>query len=432
MLSITNQRPDVLEKLISKGAKVNIQDASGTTPLALASQVGNASVMAHLLNAGAEVDDGSLHDAARELRLDAMRVLINFGHDPDFPSDRHDGRSALAELCYKAVDNGPNPDLEDAILCLIAAKADFRLACTGGKTIFHFALDSSDPVTILKVLLKTLWKRINEDCYLYTDGEYTYSLTKYVEKGLCLCPQGQNQEILHLLRKSRAKDRFWANSIDVVQPEDYCGAPQLIEDEAIRQRARAKREAELREDMALQLEMKQKLAIEENNILKTRTEQEIRLEYEKARAQELILNNRSDQQLRLESRAEQERQRLSRLRYADELGHQKAIGAVQVSTQRELQQARIESTRTEHMLQIEYEEAKSIKVNEGIKARLAIEGSAMEDQDKVFKKQHERQMARMRTQKALVDSVKEVSDNLKSAGANQRQIGYIMGEVQGN
>jgi hypothetical protein len=99
-----------------------------------------------------------------------MRVLIEFGHDPDFPSDRHDGRSALAELSYKAVDNGPNPDLEEAILCLIAAKADFRLGFVGGKTIFHYALDSSDPLTILRVLLKTLWKVINEDCFLYTDG----------------------------------------------------------------------------------------------------------------------------------------------------------------------------------------------------------------------------------------------------------------------
>jgi hypothetical protein len=84
------------------------------------------------------------------------------------------------------------------------------------------------------------------------------------------------------------------------------------------------------------------------------------------------------------------------------------------------------------MLQIEFEEARNTKINEGLKARLAIEGSAMEEHDKVLKKQHDRQMTRIRTQKALVDSVKDVAENLKSAGANQRQIGYIMGEVQGN
>src|ERR1700730_2326375 len=107
MLAIKNQRPEVLEKLISRGAKVTIPDDSGITPLALASQVGNSTIMEYLLERGADVDDGSLHDAARELPCDAMRVLIKHHHDPVYPSDRHGGRSALAELCFKAVDNSP-------------------------------------------------------------------------------------------------------------------------------------------------------------------------------------------------------------------------------------------------------------------------------------------------------------------------------------
>src|SRR5450432_1955750 len=157
LLSVKEQRSDVLEMLIAKGAKVAVPDETGISPLAWASQVGNTSVMTLLSKAGAEVDDGSLHDAARELRCDAMRVLIKYGHEVDYPSARHGGRSALAELCYKAVDNGPSLDLEEAIRCLIANGADFRMKFARGKTIFHYALDSCDPVTILKALLKPFW-----------------------------------------------------------------------------------------------------------------------------------------------------------------------------------------------------------------------------------------------------------------------------------
>lgn len=429
MLCIQNDRPDILEKLISKGANVTSADETRISPLALASQTGNAALMGHILAAGADVDDGSLHDAARELRMDAMRILIKYGHEVDFPSPRHDGRSALAELCFKAVDNGPSPDLEEAINCLLASGADCRLRNAGGKTAFHYALDSSDPMSILKVMMKVLWKVINEDCFLFTDGQYTYSLTKYVEKGFSLGPQIQNQEVIDLLRKFRAKDRFWANSIDAVQPADYCGAPQHIEDEALRQRAREKRASEMREDMSLQVEMKRLLAIEEDKILRTRTEQEVWREFEKARAQERIMENRADKQLQLEGRAELERQRLARIKHADEVAHMKAIGNTQVSTQRDIAQARLETSQTEHMLQIEFEEARNSKMNDGVRQRLAIEGHAMEDKDRILKKHHEREMARMRTQKTLVDSTKDLANNLKSAGANQRQIGYIMGEV---
>src|SRR6266536_3454405 len=120
ILAIQNQRSVVVSKLISKGAKVNVADPDGVTPLAMASRLGNADIMELLLKAGAECNDGSLHDAARGLRCDAIRVLIEYGHEPDYPSVLHDGRSALAELCLNAVLYSPEPaDMEDAIVCLV-------------------------------------------------------------------------------------------------------------------------------------------------------------------------------------------------------------------------------------------------------------------------------------------------------------------------
>lgn len=429
MLAIKNQRPDILEKLISKGAKVTISDDSGLTPLALASQVGNSTIMEYLLERGADVDDGSLHDAARELRCDAMRVLIKHNHDPDFPSDRHGGRSALAELCFKAVDSGPRPeDLEEAIKCLIGNNADYRQRGLGGKTILHYALDSSDPITILKVLLKILWKVINDDSFLFTDGKLTYSLTKYVEKGLALGPEVQNQEVIQLLKKKLAQDRIWANSVDAPQPEDYCGAPQHIQDAISRRRDLEIRKAELHDFSQFQVQLKRHEAIEESKILQIKVEEESRRELEKARTIERILENRAEQQLRLEGRAELERQRLAQMRQSSEISHLAKIREEQVATQRAIGQAKIESGQTEHMLQIEYLEAKISQENNGIRSRLAIEESSMENKDRIFQRQHEREMTRLKAQKTLVDNTQSLANNLRTAGVNQRQIGYIMGE----
>jgi hypothetical protein len=429
MLAIKNQRLDILQKLVSKGAKVAIQDDSGMTPLALASQGGNSTMMEYLLKYGADVDDGSLHDAARELRCDAMRVLIKHGHDPDYPSERHGGRSVLSELCFKAVDNNPSfEDLEEAVRCLIANGADIKQHSLNGKTLFHYALDSSDPMTILKALLKVLWKVVNEDCYLFTDGQYTYSLTKYVEKGLSIGPAVQNQEVIALLKTKLAQDRIWANSMDAAQPEDYCGAPQDVQDEVNRRQALERRKSEMRDLAQFQVGLKRYEAIEESKILQMKTDEENRRELEKARTYERILENKADQQLRLEGRAELERQRLLRIRQSSEITHLEKIRDEQVSTQRAIGEAKIETDQTEHMLQIEYLGARIKAQNDGARQLLAIEESGMQDKDRISQRQHEREMSRLKTQKTLVEKTQSLANNLRTAGVNQRQIGYIMGE----
>jgi hypothetical protein len=429
MLAIKNQRLDILQKLVSKGAKITIRDDSGTTPLALASQVGNSAIMEYLLKYGADVDDGSLHDAARELQCDAIRILIRHGHDPDYPSERHGGRSVLSELCFKAVDNNPSfEDLEEAIRCLIANGADIKQQGLNGKSLFHYALDSSDPMTILRALLKIMWKVVNEDCYLFTDGQYTYSLTKYVEKGLSIGPAAQNQEVIALLKTKRAQDRIWANSMDAAQPEDYCGAPQHVQEELIRRQALERRKSEMRDLVQFQVGLKRYEAIEESKILQMKTDEENRRELEKARTYEQILENKAEQQLRLEGMAELERQRLAHIRQSSEITHLEKIRDVQVSTQRAIGEAKIEAEQTEHLLRIEYMEARIKAQNDGAKAQLAIEEGGMQDKDRILQRQHEREMTRLKTQKTLVDKTQSLANNLRTAGVNQRQIGYIMGE----
>ena len=436
MLAIQYHRSEIVSKLLSKFADVKVTDQNGITPLSMASRLGNTAIMEHLLRAGAECDDGSLHDAARELRCDTLRVLIKFGHKPDYPSDRHEGRSALAELCLNAVNGHPAPTsmlLEEAVQCLVAGGADIRLRVrsenASEKTIFHFALDSLNPMLILPVLLKVMWEYVNDDCFLYEDGMYTYSLTKYVEKDLYHGPGDQKESIIRSLKNKRVIDRFWATDVNAEQPLDYCGAPDYIKNEAIRQMLRRKQLEEQHQDAMAALELKRKIAMRNVEIMDITKAAEIRAEREKAQAAMQLNAERAESQMRLDSRAETERLRLLDQRHAREADHMRAQAAIQLSTQRALKQESIDAERARNMLQIEHMDAKIRKESDGRRTILAIENQSREDHEKYDKRMHEREMARVKMQKALVENSTRLAGSLQGSGMNQRQIGYITGEV---
>jgi hypothetical protein len=413
---------------------VKVPDQNGITPLSLASRFNNVELMEMILRAGAETNDGSLHDAARELRCDVMRILIKYRHDVDYPSERHEGRSALAELCLKGVNNSPDAaQLEEAVECLIAHEANYRLRCFPDnkpkKTIFHYALDSADPMLILPVLLKMMWQFANEECFLYEDITYSYSLTMYVKKDVFEGPQDQKASILKLLRNKRVEDRFWANDIMAEQPEDSCGEPEFIKKEAIRQKIRRKQYAEQHQDLMVELDLQKQKAVGMVKIMAITSEAEIQTEKERAAAQLLIMQERAHTQLRLEVARENEHMRLIQEKQSREVSHVRAIGEAQISTQRTIQQNAMDEERTKNFLQLEYMDSKIAKENEGRRAMLTIENNARENDEMIDVRGHEREMARIKFQKSLVDSSKQLASNLAQGGMSQRQIGYITGEV---
>ncbi len=109
MLAVQNRRPDLVKALLLEGADVDVTDYMGRSPLSMATNIGGSiaiEMMGSLLAAEPSRDDGSLHNAARELNLPAVKVLVDSGHDPDFPSPCHGGRSALGEVCLKGSDLG--------------------------------------------------------------------------------------------------------------------------------------------------------------------------------------------------------------------------------------------------------------------------------------------------------------------------------------
>jgi hypothetical protein len=104
---------------------------------------------------------------------------------------------------------------------------------------------------------------------LFTDGEYTYSPTKYVEKGKCRGDNSQTQSLIKLLKDCKAIDRYWKN--EGPQPPDYENAPPHIvkaeEERKEAERRKRQEEEELRRRIEREqrelAEARRKLALEE-------------------------------------------------------------------------------------------------------------------------------------------------------------------------
>jgi hypothetical protein len=109
---------------------------------------------------------------------------------------------------------------------------------------------------------------------LFTDGEYTYSPTKYVEKGKCRGDNSQTQSLIKLLKDFKAIDRYWKN--EGPQPPDYENAPpHIVEAEEERKEAERRKKQE-------EAEQRRRIEKEQRELAETR--RKLALEQEAAQA----------------------------------------------------------------------------------------------------------------------------------------------------
>lgn len=374
-------------------------------------------MMANLLAAGASRNDGSLHNAARELNLQAMQVLVEHNHDPDFPSPLHGGRSALGELCLHAADVGDiatrEKQMEKAINFLVESGSDISLQ-SDGKSALYLALESADPVTTTRVLMKAcMWKVINKPFNLYTDGKFTYSPTMYVERVL---PESDHKPQLRALLRVRGADVYYANA--GTQPEGARGLPAHLELEEQERRARAARLREEEEDHARALRRMREVAAAEERIRAEGTELE---EARRRRALGSELAVRRERQ-RADEEAFAAAMRQQRARQEAEAAHEKA---------RALRAA--EAERAAHARQLAWErEVGGERVGQASQLS-SIRIREREDLERLDRAADARARDRLRDQRLLVDSQSALAASLTNAGGanglNRRQIGYITGEL---
>jgi ankyrin repeat protein len=122
-----------LGRQLDDGAELTDR-ASGVDLLTWAAYGGAGTTAKLLLDRGADADGGALHAAARNARLELVRMLLEAGADVN-RRDRHAGRTPL----HAAVAAGPDGDAPEIVRLLLTAGADVNATTNDGAS----ALDIS-------------------------------------------------------------------------------------------------------------------------------------------------------------------------------------------------------------------------------------------------------------------------------------------------
>jgi hypothetical protein len=433
MLAIQNRRHDLVKTLILAGAEVDVTDATGNTPMTMATHIGgdlSTSIMSSILAADPSINDGSLHNAARDLNLKAMQVLVEYGHDVDFPSTLHGGRSALGELCLNAAHAGPltaaqEKQMEKAMAFLISKDTDLTIQ-SDGKSVLLLALNSADPIPTTRALLKVgVWKHVNKPYNHYNDGVYTYSATQYIARVLP-CSDDLRPQLLTLLKSNRAIDVYYAN--DGPQPEGAVNLPpELLRAERER-RAREERIAKENEEHTIALARTKEIAQIHNQIFLQRAELE---DARARRKQEDELNALRDRQAAEEAAFSAELKRRKAAREAA-IAHEQRLTEAGLTRARLVADAELELEGKKREMMVQWEGNMARQRENDAKALSSVRIREREAIERMDAAADARTVKRIAEQKKLVDGQTALAARLTSAGAagvDRRQIGYITGEL---
>lgn len=236
-LAAGSGRLSILKKLMALQGEFHIQlpDSVGRTPLCCATEAGNVGAMTALMEAGAQVDDGSLHIAARNLDISSIRLLRGQGHDVHYPHAVLGGRRPLAELCFTASGSGRSWEFQvEAAIRELLPLPDPQWRPVHDKSFLHLAIDNKTSAhALLGAILRVshLWRNPSRnDDYLYADlatGLFR-SPTKYIDH---LCPDKSSREresLVRLLNAQEFVDRFYAETGP--QPPGAVGLPKEVAD----------------------------------------------------------------------------------------------------------------------------------------------------------------------------------------------------------
>ncbi|KAK6361345.1 hypothetical protein TWF730_005079 [Orbilia blumenaviensis] len=390
MVAVQRQRRDIVFELIKAGASVTTEDQKGQTALFKACQEGQYDIVELLMARNTSRNDGSLHEAAAFCHPNVVRLLIREGHhDPDFPSSRHDGRSALSELALEGDAIANKERVKETVEALLDNGADLRLR-TNNRSPLIFGLDNKNPVEMTRLLLNSgLYKTINNEFNLYRDEKnVVYSLTMYVKKGLCQNKSPEVQEELYrLLKAFRGEDRYFVDDPKMPQPIGYIGIPDYL--------SRIEEERQVI----------QRKIDHEKMLLTAR----LRMEKEEATERERIRNHEYQAELvRQADRKAREDSRIAQQRSA-ELAHIKAM-----NEQRQIMEDADKAKQLSHMQLMHEEEQqhKSFMNQEELKMvefKLASDRKRQQEIEDATEKEHQRQIAYLRQWKGNLDAQKQLT-----------------------
>ncbi|KAK3903660.1 hypothetical protein C8A05DRAFT_32602 [Staphylotrichum tortipilum] len=258
LLAVKAGRVDIVQMLLACGARVSTKDILGHSVVLYASRSGDAKLVKLLLENRPVVNDGSLHEAARGFHVQVMKLLLEAGHDSNYRSIKHGGRTALGEIALCAAPPTDLASAEEALDLLSSVEAS-PLLKVHGKTVIFLALDNQHNEAITRLLLdRMLYQTLNSHENTYQEGTLHYSPTMYVAKGILLGPSSET--LLQLLKAHGCEDRFYA-TIEQPQPPDAVGLPEEIRDHERERRARERQNRLIEEDHANTIRREREKAI---------------------------------------------------------------------------------------------------------------------------------------------------------------------------
>ncbi|KAL9957065.1 hypothetical protein ACROYT_G038655 [Oculina patagonica] len=134
-----------VERLISSGAKPDVQTRRGRSALHYASENGHGGIVALLIWSRAQVDlpnkwgRTALHYAASKHRVDCLRILINSGADPN--KQDVDSQTPLYHAVAASIRTQGEDNIRDTVLFLISGGASADLPDKSGITPLHIAAE---------------------------------------------------------------------------------------------------------------------------------------------------------------------------------------------------------------------------------------------------------------------------------------------------
>ncbi|KAF4950037.1 hypothetical protein FGADI_8483 [Fusarium gaditjirri] len=244
MLAAKAHRHDLVGLLLKANANPLHRDYHEETALLFASRAGDLASVNSLIKAKSSIDDGSLHEASRNLHHDVVAALLKGKHKANYPSHakRHNGRTAIQELAFCVQDMGDMLRLEQTIRTLVDWKADLLLphVPSGRKNSLFLALENPQPVPITKALIKVaMWAQINHPDNVYiqhlqSGTKWYFSPTMYLASSCFTGDHCHVEELKTVLYMAQCQDRkfpeYGPAEVHQLLPDDVVGAPQHILD----------------------------------------------------------------------------------------------------------------------------------------------------------------------------------------------------------
>ena len=246
ILAAQHGRDDAVNMLLTAKADSYRRDRFDRSALFYASRIGALDSIHALLKAKFKVNDGSLHEAARNLHAEAVALLVKYKHDVNFPSSGHDGRTPIQEMAYNCDGTRNVVDIEVTIDALEKGKVDFLGKWQGRKNALFLALDNPQPYTVTQALLEKMWSVLNHEDNVFEAAD-PHTQVRYFMSPTIYLAKHNRHELLRLLQMKQCQDRFYAE-LGAAQPAGAVGLPDAIAKEDKRRREEEeKRRARQRE-----------------------------------------------------------------------------------------------------------------------------------------------------------------------------------------